>query len=344
MFWWFNSAYVYNELYVNWANNLIEVQPMKKNTQTNSVNKKQIEPGFYDSRRKLVSVLPVTERRLVLSGVSTAILEGGEGSPLVLLHGPGESSLWWMRVIPDLVKTNRVIAPDLPGHGASVVNNAALNTATVLNWLGDLIEKTCHCPPVVAGHILGGSIAARFAVQYGDRLHRLVLIDSLGLGSFRPAPKFAFELIRFMMRPDEKTYTRFLGQCMYDADQLRTQMGEYWKPFLSYVLDCAEDPDKKAAMKILMKKIGVPKIPAHDLARIRIPVGLIWGRHDRANKLKIAESASKRYSWPLHIIEDARDDPKLEQPEAFVNALSLLIKENHVPETTGSKKHTPATH
>lgn len=308
------------------------------NTRTHSVNEIQLGNSEINARSKLVSELPVTGRQLVLSGVSTAVLEGGEGRPVILLHGPGESSLWWMRVVPNLVRTHRVIVPDLPGHGASDVKNTELHAATVLNWLGDLIEQTCPSPPVLVGHILGGSIAARFAIKHGKRLHCLVLVDSLGLGSFRPAPKFAFELIRFMMRPNEKTYNRFLGQCMYDAGQLRTQMGEQWKPFLSYVLDCAQDPDKKAAMQVLMKKAGVPKIPADDLARISIPVGLIWGRHDRANKLKIAEAASKRYAWPLHIIEDARDDPKLEQPEAFVNALYALIGDNHEPETIGSKK------
>ena len=61
--------------------------------------------------------MPVTERRLQLAGVSTAVLEGGDGPPVVLLHGPGEYAAHWMRVIPDLVTTHRVVAPDLPGHG-----------------------------------------------------------------------------------------------------------------------------------------------------------------------------------------------------------------------------------
>ena len=61
----------------------------------------------------------MTERRLSLNHLSTAVLEGGDGPPIVLLHGPAAYAAQWRRVIPDLVTTHRVIAPDLPGHGAS---------------------------------------------------------------------------------------------------------------------------------------------------------------------------------------------------------------------------------
>ena len=52
----------------------------------------------------------------------------------------------------------------------------------MLAWLGELIERTCPSPPVVVGHVLGGAIAARFAIDHGDRLCQLVLVDTLGLG------------------------------------------------------------------------------------------------------------------------------------------------------------------
>ena len=55
------------------------------------------------TRERLLAGIPVTERRLQLAGVSTAVLEGGDGPPIVLLHGPGEFAAKWMRVIPDLV-------------------------------------------------------------------------------------------------------------------------------------------------------------------------------------------------------------------------------------------------
>ncbi len=177
-------------------------------------------------REQLLADLPITERRLQFAGVSTAVLEGGDGPPIVLLHGPGESALWWLRVLPDLVTTNRVIIPDLPGHGDSEGSNRTLTAEGVFGWLDELIEQTCSTPPTLVGHLLGGAIAARFASDHGDRLQRLVLVDSLGLGRFRPSARFAFGLIRFLVRPTERAYHGFFGQCMSDRDAVIEQMGE----------------------------------------------------------------------------------------------------------------------
>lgn len=112
---------------------------------------------------------------------------------------------------------------------------------------------------------------------------------------------------------------------MYDVDKLRNDMRVKWDAFTSYNLKCAKDGDRKATLQSLMKKFGMPKIPSKDLDRIEVPTSLIWGRHDKANKLSIAESASKRYDWPLEVIEETRDDPKLERPKAFVRKLYRVM-------------------
>ena len=70
-------------------------------------------------REQLLDGLPVTERRLTIAGAETAVLEGGDGPPIVLLHGPGGNGAHWARVLGPLTATHRVIAPDLPGQGAS---------------------------------------------------------------------------------------------------------------------------------------------------------------------------------------------------------------------------------
>jgi pimeloyl-ACP methyl ester carboxylesterase len=68
-------------------------------------------------------------------------------------------------------------------------------------------------------------------------------------------------------------------------------------------------------------------MPASELQRIEIPVALIWGRHDLATSLSVAEAASARYGWPLYIVEGAGDDPGLEQPEGFVAALEAALRD-----------------
>lgn len=281
-------------------------------------------PPANKHRNQLLAAIPITEHRFNLAGISTAVLKGGDGPPMVLLHGPGETSVWWMRAIQELVKTHRVIVPDLPGHGASKVSGE-LEADLVFSWLSELIERTCSSPPTLVGNILGGSIAARYAIDHGEQISRLILVNSLGLGKFRPAPGFAFGLFRFMIWPTEKNFNRFFPQCMYDVEGLQNQMGELWEPFMAYNLECARNKEQSDAMNFLMKKLGIPKIPSDELARIDVPTSLIWGRHDRANKLKIAEKASRRFGWPLQIIEETRDDPKLERPKAFVDALNTVL-------------------
>jgi pimeloyl-ACP methyl ester carboxylesterase len=53
----------------------------------------------------------------------------------------------WRTVIPDLVATHRVIAPDLPGHGATDAIVGEVAPGRIFGWLGDLIECTCSAPP-----------------------------------------------------------------------------------------------------------------------------------------------------------------------------------------------------
>lgn len=282
------------------------------------------ERRIIDAREQLLDTLPVTERFVDAAGVSTAIIEGGEGPPMVLLHGPGESALWWLRILPDLVTEQTIIAPDLPGHGESRVADNPLSHAGVVEWLDRIIDKTCHEPPILVGHILGGAIAARYAAAHGDRLRALVLVDTLGLSRFRPAPMFAIGLLRFMVRSNERSYNQFLGQCMVDQGRLVREMGDAWDPFVEYSLGRSKSPRVKSAMRTLMREFGRARIPRETLEAIPVPTTLIWGRADKATRLSVARKAHERYGWPLHVIEDAADDPKMEQPVAFVRTLRSI--------------------
>lgn len=89
-------------------------------------------PTCDEARARLLAAIPATERRLELAGVSTAVLDGGDGPPLVVLHGGGQFAAAWIRVIPTLMATHRVVAPDLPGHGASEIRDRGLDADRVL--------------------------------------------------------------------------------------------------------------------------------------------------------------------------------------------------------------------
>lgn len=277
-----------------------------------------------DARARLLADLPVAERRLEAAGIPTAVLEGGEGAPLVLLHGPGEFAAKWLRVLPELVRSHRVIAPDLPAHGESGVPDGPLDADLMIDWLGDLIEQTCPSSPALVGHVLGGAVAARFAIARGDRLRHLVLVDTLGLARFRPRPLFALTLVAFVARPSEGSYHRFMRQCSADLEGLREAMGERWEPFVTYSLRMARSPGARAA-RSLLREVGLPRIAPEDLARIAAPTDMIWGARDRANPVGIAEAAGTRHGWPLHVVPDCADDPARDQPQAFVGALRSAL-------------------
>lgn len=278
------------------------------------------------ARQQLLANLPVTERRLKLAAISTAVLEGGAGPPIVLLHGPGEHAAKWLRVIPSLVTTHRVIAPDLPGHGTSEVRKGSIDIDRVIVWLDELIERTCASPPTLVGQIIGGAMAARFAIQQAHRLTRLVLVDALGLAPFQPTPEFGHALSEFVTEPREDTHDRLWQRCAYDLDRLRDGMGERWGQLRAYNLDRARVASLRSTQESLFEQFGVPAIPPAELAQIAVPTTLIWGRHDLATPLAVAEAASTRYGWPLHVIEKAADDPPLEQPNAFLEVLYAALR------------------
>lgn len=294
--------------------------------QQEAVGQRGRPPTGDGARGRLLAAMPVTERRLDLAGVSTAVLEGGDGPPVVVLHGVGQGAAMWIRVIPGLVATHRVIVPDLPGQGASEVLEGPLTADRVLAWVGELIQRTCPSPPALVGQ-QAGAIAARFAGDYGHRISRLVLVDAFGLGPFRPSPKLALAMVGFMARPTEQTRDRMLGQCMVDLEGVHDQMGEGWELLATSVLEGARTPTVRSAGRSLMKEFGVSTIPEEDLARIAVPTTLIWGRHDPETRLRVGETASTRYGWPLHVIEDCGADPNLEQPAALLEVLQDAVEE-----------------
>jgi pimeloyl-ACP methyl ester carboxylesterase len=266
----------------------------------------------------------MTERRLRLAGVSTAVLEGGDGQPLVLLAA--EFAAVWLRVIPDLVATHRVIAPDLPGLGASEVTDGPIEVDSALAWLAELIDSTCAAPPVLVSKGAAGALAARFAIDHGDHLDRLVLVDTYGLDRFRPSPGMALSFLGVLWRPTEGGLRRsFRNYCYVDADVVRAEMGESYDWMSTYALDRFRTSSVKATMRGLLGQLS-STIPSQDLAKITVPTSLIWGRQDVGVRLSVAEAASNRYGWPLYVIEDARDDPAVERPAAFLEALRIALR------------------
>jgi pimeloyl-ACP methyl ester carboxylesterase len=280
-----------------------------------------------NARDALLAGMPVHERRLELAGVSTAVLEGREGPPLLLLHGPGAYAAAWQTVIPELTTSHHVVAPDLPGHGASTVGEAPLDADRVLGWLGELIEETCAAPPVVVGQLVGGAIAARFTADRPEAVERLVLVVPFGLAPFEPTPAFGAALRGFLTAPGENTHDELWQHCVFDFDALRARPATRWRLLRAYNLDRAADPHVTYAINALIEHFGLAAIPEDVLRGIVVPTSLIWGRHDSIVPLSVAQHASVRFGWPLHVLEHAGNEPALEAPEEFVRTLRTILGE-----------------
>jgi pimeloyl-ACP methyl ester carboxylesterase len=201
-------------------------------------------------------------------------------------------------VLPELARTNAVVAADLPGHGESELVAGDLDAAQVLAWLDQLIERTCPTPPVLVGYALGGAIAARLAAERPASIRRLVLIDALGLVDLAPSPEFRAAVEDFFAAPTRSTHGALWRYSAPDLDGLRARMGERWTAFEAYNVERARSAGQRAALGQLMREFGVSAIPPAELRRIAAPTDLIWGRQDLATPLPAAERAGELYRWP----------------------------------------------
>jgi pimeloyl-ACP methyl ester carboxylesterase len=277
-------------------------------------------------RDRLLEGLPLQQRQRELGGIATAVLEGGDGPPLVLLHGGIQTGgvIWW-RVLPRLAKTHRVVVPDLPGLGESEPAGR-LDTGTLAAWLEALIQATCQEPPILVAHSAPGALAARFALEHGAGLRRLVLVDAAGLAPFRPSPGVLVALGRSVLRPSIGSFEGLMGRVMHDLDRVRQQEGERWQALASYAVSRATRPSTKRAMRQVARG-GTKAIPRDQLRGIAVPTALLWGSRDRLLPLPIAQTASATLGWPLHVIDDAGHLPHVEQPNAFLDALAAATTE-----------------
>jgi pimeloyl-ACP methyl ester carboxylesterase len=266
-------------------------------------------------RERLLAGVPVTERWLRAGDVQTALLEGGTGPPLLLLHGGIEcGGVYWAPVIARLVADRRVIAPDVPGLGESEPVDR-LDDAFAA-WFDAVLEATCDEPPDLIAHSLLGTTAARFAADHGDRLASLVVYGAPGIGPYRMPLALRVAAIRFSLRPSLRNHERFEHLAFADLDRLRRRDPEWLAAFSAYNVARATVPHVKRTMGRLVRS-ETKRIPDADLQRIEIPTELVWGEHDRFVPLGVASEASTRLGWPLHVIEGAGHVPHVEQPDAF---------------------------
>jgi pimeloyl-ACP methyl ester carboxylesterase len=120
----------------------------------------------------------LVERHFEARGARVRAFVGGEGPPLLLVHGFGGAA-WNFTEMQPFLAGRRLIVPDLPGHGGS----AALPAALTLRGFADAIAPLLDEPTDVFGHSLGGVVALRLAERHPDLVRRVVLAAPAGISS-----------------------------------------------------------------------------------------------------------------------------------------------------------------
>jgi pimeloyl-ACP methyl ester carboxylesterase len=174
-------------------------------------------------------------------------------------------------------------------------------------------------------HSLFGTLAARFAAAHGDSLARLIVYAAPGVGRYRMPLGLRIVAIRVAVRPNERNEERFERFALLDREPTRRRDPAWFDSFSAYALSRARVKHIKRTMSRLIKA-GTKRVPDAELQRIGIPAALLWGRHDRMTPLPLAEAASTRLGWPLHIVDDAAHVPHIEQPDGFGDRLTETLR------------------
>ena len=123
------------------------------------------------------------------NGIELHYLEAGHGSdtPVVLLHGYAESSHMWLPLIQQLDDRRVVIAPDLPGAGASSMPETGYDKKTMAQDIHAMVHALGYRKVKIVGHDIGLMVAYAYAAQYPDEVESITLMDAFlpGVGDWQ---------------------------------------------------------------------------------------------------------------------------------------------------------------
>ncbi|NBA84570.1 alpha/beta fold hydrolase [Emticicia sp. CRIBPO] len=192
----------------------------------------------------------------------------GKGKPIVLLHGAFyDINMNWGELIPELSKTRKVIAIEFQGHGHSPFSERKLDIVSLASDVEGVMNHLKIDSADVAAYSMGGSIAYQFAINYPERLRKLVIISSTyKSGGWLPEVNGAFE----DFKPEFFDNTPL--KAAYDAvapDKTK------WRKFLQQMIEFAGEPFDCGDSNI---------------AKITSPVLLISGDNDGLDKIELMKT------------------------------------------------------
>jgi pimeloyl-ACP methyl ester carboxylesterase len=225
---------------------------------------------------------------VVIHGHRVSFRRAGSGPCIVLLHGITGSSRTWDEVIPPLAERHTVIAPDLLGHGESAKPRGDYSLGAYASGVRDLLIALGIEKATVVGHSLGGGVAMQFAYQFPDRVDRLVLVSSGGLGeevhlllraATLPAAEYVLPVLCAQpLRDAGATVARLVGRVGLRPG---SDLEEMARGFASL-----GDMEARQAFVHTVRgimDIGGQRVSARDRLYLAasVPTLLVWGERDR---------------------------------------------------------------
>jgi pimeloyl-ACP methyl ester carboxylesterase len=278
--------------------------------------------------------MPLTVKTENLHGHSISYAEAGEGPVLLLIHGMGGTLENWREAIEPLARNHLVIAPDLPGHGASGPGGGDYSLGGLAAGLRDLLLALGHERATLVGHSLGGGIAMQFAYQFPEMVERLVLVSSGGLG-----PEVS-PVLRAAALPGAD---RFIAATAGLGRRIGPMIGRGLAAVgLRPSADVSEvlrgygslsDPTRRVAFVGTVRAVldtGGQRIAAEDRLYLAeaMPVLIVWGERDPIIPVRHGKEAHERIPGSrLETFEGVGHLPQVEAPQRFVIALEKFIAE-----------------
>jgi pimeloyl-ACP methyl ester carboxylesterase len=258
-----------------------------------------------------------------IRGVRTRYFVGGEGRPLVLVHGLGGAAVNFTELAPLLARRRRVLIPDLPGHGRSLPLERVDGLTTYAEHVAAVADFEEMFPAPVIGYSMGGVIALRLAVERPNDVPALALVAAAGIVSVTRRAEIWLAATG-AVRPAQ-VMTRFRGT-FARRPRLR------WLPFGAWgavdppglspesVLGFLEGPSQHTDVGAAGRAL-LTDDPRPDLARVRCPVFLLWGARDRLVPLEDGFEYARRLRAPIRTLPAAGHLLVGEQPQACAEIL-----------------------
>jgi pimeloyl-ACP methyl ester carboxylesterase len=267
--------------------------------------------------------------RADLHGHEVIYRTAGTGPPVLLIHGMINSSRHWRRVALELASDHTVIAPDLIGHGDSATPRGDYSLGAHAAAIRDLLAALEIRSATVVGHSLGGGIAMQFFWQFPERVERLVLISSGGLGP-RVSP-----LLRLAAAPGASAAValaarpRVLGTMAALANALEargSKRGVYLDAVVRALRPLQGAGARRAFLQTLRAVIDVhgQRVSAVDRLYLlgALPTMIVWGGRDRTIPVDHGRSAHDAIPHSrFEVLPRAAHFPHLEDPDGLASVL-----------------------